>query len=217
MLKTTQAITGLFFLTFLLIHLANTWLASFGSEAYDGAQKVLRTVYQHPVIEIMLLAAIGLHIVVGVLRRLREKGQATTGRAKWHRITGYGLTVVIGGHILAVRGSSWFYGVYPEFAGLAFSIDYAPWYFFPYYFLLATGGFYHGINGAGIALSRLKIGRTLNFRSLNYNALTRATFAAGLATLLALLGFAGIWTDTGDPYSSEFAQLTLRLIDEISN
>ena len=65
-----------------------------------------------------------------------------------HRYAGFFLLVFIGGHIVAVRGASWFYDVYPGFEGLAFSIAAVPGYFYPYYFLLAVAGFYHGINGS---------------------------------------------------------------------
>ena len=38
---------------------------------------------------------------------------------------------------------------------LAFSVAAVPAYFYPYYFLLGTAGFYHALNGLSIALPRL--------------------------------------------------------------
>ena len=60
--------------------------------------------------------------------------------------------LVMAGHIAAVRGPSWLLDIYPGFLGLSFSVEFAP-----YYFLLALAGFYHGLNGLGIGLSRLGI------------------------------------------------------------
>ncbi len=211
MLKTLQAVTGLIFAAFLALHLVNTWLASFGAATYNITQSSLRTVYQSPLLEPLILAALLVHIVVGLIRRKREGSGPAGPRARWHRYTGYGLAVLIGGHILAVRGPSWFYGIYPGFEGVAFSLDFAAWYFFPYYLLLGTAGFYHGFNGAGIALSRLGMAKAATSRLVR-----NTTILAALLTATALLAFAGLWTDTGDPYASEFAQLYLRVMDEIA-
>ncbi|GAB5452167.1 MAG: hypothetical protein Hals2KO_24950 [Halioglobus sp.] len=211
MLKKLQAFTGLLFAVFLAIHLVNTWLASFGASTYDSAQSVLRTFYQAPAIEFVILLALVVHIITGLVRRWREGAGPSALRARLHRYAGYGLALVIGGHILAVRGPSWFFDVYPGFAGISFTMDFAAWYFFPYYLLLGTAAFYHGLNGAGIALSRLGLGSPASG-----NTLRNASILAAVATAAALLAFAGVWTETGDPYASEFAQLYLKVMDEIS-
>ncbi len=212
MLKKIQAASGIVFLTFVIIHLANTWLAMFGAAAYDSFQAVVRLYYQNLVIESVLLGALLLHIVVGLTRIIREPKRDLTTRAKWHRYAGFFLMIFIGGHIFAVRGPSWFLDVYPGFAGLAFSIDFAPYYFFPYYALLAVAGFYHGLNGMSIGLNRLGWRLPLPDRGIKL-----ATVAASAATVAALLGFYGAWTDVGDPSSSEFAKLVMGLIDEFSS
>ena len=152
MLKQIQAATGLLFAAFLGLHLINTWLAALGPAIYDGLQGALRAIYQFAPIEALLLAALSVHLVVGLLRLVTEPKRVLNRRARWHRYAGFFLLVFIGGHILAVRGASWFYDVYPGFAGLAFSLEAVPGYFYPYYFLLGVAGFYHGLNGAFIAL-----------------------------------------------------------------
>lgn len=208
MLKTLQAATGVIFFSFLIVHLANTWLAALGPQAYNGMQGVVRQVYQYAPVEALLMAALLVHLVVGILRIVREPKRNLTIRARWHRYAGFFLAIVIFGHILAVRGPSLFFAVYPGFEGLAFSIDYAPAYFFPYYFLLATAGFYHGCNGLGIALSRLGAGFALNQRWLRLS-----TASAAALSLAALLGLAGVWTETGDVYDSDFARLAFEIFD----
>jgi succinate dehydrogenase/fumarate reductase cytochrome b subunit len=210
MLKQIQAVTGLIFAVFLALHLTNTWLAALGAGTYDGVQAVLRALYQFAPVEALLLAALAVHLVSGVLRLVTEPRRTLTRRARLHRYAGFFLLVVIGGHLLAVRGSSFFYGVHPEFAGLAFSIDAVPGYFYPYYFLLGLAGLYHGLNGVSIAAGRL--GWRL---PLDGAVLTRATVAGGALTLLALGGFGGWFFDVGAVAESPFAELTMGIAREV--
>ncbi len=211
MMKTLQAGTGALFAIFVTVHLINTWLASLGAGAYDGVQHYLRTVYQFPPFEALILAALTTHLVVGLLRIWQEPPRQLNLRARLHRYAGFFLAIFIGGHILAVRGSSWFYDVYPGFSGLAYSISAVPLYFYPYYFLLAVAGFYHGLNGLTIAAPRLGQSFTLSTPTLRL-----ATSAAAVLTVGALLGLGGIWTDTGNPQQSEFAGLAREIFGELA-
>ena len=145
-----------------------------------------------------------------ILRIVSEPRRTLSARGKLHRYAGFFLLAVIGGHILAVRGSSWFYDVFPGFEGLAFSVDAVPGYFYPYYFLLAVAGFYHGVNGAGIAAARLGW-----FRPLPTSVLRWSTAGAAGLTVLALGGFGGWFFDVGDPAGSEFARLTTSIAREV--
>jgi len=210
MLKQIQAATGLIFAVFLTLHLSNTWLASLGPGAYDGVQGLLRQFYQFAPFEALFLASLMVHLISGVLRIAVEEKRTLTSRARWHRYAGFFLLVVIGGHVLAVRGSSWFYDVYPGFAGLAFSIDAFPGFFYPYYFLLALAGLYHGLNGAGIAASRLGW-----LGALPSVHLRRATLAGALITVLALGGFGGWFFNVGAVWESSFAVLTTDIVREV--
>ena len=202
MLKQIQAVTGVVFFVFLILHLTNTWLAAAGPAVYDGVQATLRAVYQLAVVEALLLAALAVHLVVGIMRIVTEPRRTLSLRARLHRYAGFFLALVIVGHILAVRGSSWFYDVYPQFAGLAFSIEYVPAYFFPYYFLLGVAGFYHAVNGFGIAMGRLGWALPISNR-----ALTGANMASVALMTAALLGLGGYLFDVGVPSDSEFAHL----------
>ena len=208
MLKKTQALSGALFALFVAVHLLNTWLASFGAPAYDTFQGAVRAIYQAWLVEIALLALLVTHAASGIARMVRERGPERSTRQRWHRYAGVFLLVFMGGHIMAVRGPSWFFDVYPGFGGLAFSIDYAPYYFYPYYFLLAMAGFYHGLNGLSVALPRLGLRLPISNPWL-----VRATGAAAVLTLAALLGLHGVWTDVGDPYATGFAKLALELVD----
>ncbi len=217
MLKQIQAVTGLIFALFLTLHLANTWLATLGAGVYDGVQGLLRQFYQFAPFEALILAALAVHLVAGVLRIFIEPKRELTRRARWHRYAGLFLLIFIGGHITAVRGSSWFYDVYPEFAGLAFSIEAVPAYFYPYYFLLGVAGLYHMLNGVGIAAGRLGIGRLplLSTPMLSTPMLGRATIAGSVLTLLALGGLGGWYYDVGNVGESDFAVLTTSIAREV--
>jgi succinate dehydrogenase/fumarate reductase cytochrome b subunit len=208
-LKRLQAATGALFAVFVAFHLVNTWLAAFGAQTYDGVQAVLRAVYQFAPVEALLLAALSVHMVVGILRIVREPKRTLSLRAKLHRYAGFFLLVFIFGHIVAVRGASWFFDVYPGFAGLAFSIAAIPGYFYPYYFLLGLAGFYHGLNGLGIALNRLGLSLHIQTRQLRL-----ATAVAGVLLIAALLGLGGVWFDVGDNSQSGFAKLAMELMGE---
>ncbi len=207
MLKQLQAGTGVVVAIFVALHLTNTALAALGPAVYNSVQEALRAVYQFAPIEALLFAALAVHMGVGVLRIIKEPKRTLSRRARLHRYAGFFLLVFIFGHVLAVRGSSWFYDVYPGFEGLAFSISAVPVYFYPYYFLLGLTGFYHGLNGLGIALSRL--GVKMHLPTLRLQQLS-ATASAILAA--ALLGLGGFLFDVGDNSQSPFAQLAMELI-----
>ncbi|MFK7913322.1 MAG: hypothetical protein AB8B93_05365 [Pseudomonadales bacterium] len=211
MLKTLQAATGLLVALFIAIHLLNTWLAALGPQIYDSVQGVLRSAYQWPPLEVLLLTALLVHIVTGLLRLWREPPRQQTARSRLHRYAGLFLALVIAGHILAVRGASWFFDVYPGFAGLAFSLEALPLYFYPYYFLLGLAGFYHGLNGTGVAVARLRSRVREHPGShswrLTSTSLYRASSLAAVLTVAALLALGGLWTDIGDPAHSDFAKL----------
>ena len=206
MLKQLQAATGAFFALFVFAHLINTWFAAFGAAGYDVVQRSMRLVYQFAPLEVLLLSAASVHAVIGILRWLREPRRELNARARWHRRSAVFLLVFILGHFFAVRGVSLFYDVFPGFEGLAWSMSYAPYYFYPYYFLLAMAGFYHGANGLTIALGRLG----LRF-SLSTSVLRGATTVAAVLTAVALAGIGGVYLDVGAVDQSDFAQLYSRL------
>lgn len=208
--KKAQAASGAIFAIFVALHLLNTAMAAVSPAAYDGMQGWLRQIYQFAPIEALILSALLIHIAVGLFRIYSEPKRHLNLRAKLHRYAGFFLLFFIGGHITAVRGASWFYDVYPGFAGLAFTVDAVPLYFYPYYFLLGLTGFYHGFNGLSIALTRLGP----RFR-LNNNALRYSTGVAGLILISALLGLGGWLFDIDDPYKSGFAKLAIEFMENM--
>lgn len=202
MLKKLQATTGVIFAGFLALHLINTWLAATGPDTYDAVQGLLRTLYQFVAVEALLLAALAVHVVVGIMRIVKEPKRVLSLRSRMHRYAGVFLAFVVAGHVLAVRGPSWFFDVYPGFAGIAFSLEFLPGYFYPYYFLLGLAGFYHGLNGLSIATGRLGWRVPVTPRLL-----AATTAVAGVLMVAALLGLGGQLFDVGEPSNSAFAHL----------
>ncbi len=208
-LARVQAISGLLFLLFASLHLVNTMLAAHSAAAYNGFQRALRPIYQFPPLEIgLVLAPLLVHVVAGV-RRLRGGPSPRTWRARLHRWSGVFLLVVIFGHIAAVRGASFFAGVYPEFEGLSFSLWLVPYLFYPYYMTFAVAALYHGLNGAYLALGILGV-RVPRVLRTGFGFWVPVATGAALA-VVGVLGMGG-WLYAVDPTAGDAARLAERLL-----
>lgn len=202
-----QRVTGLAFLGFLLLHLANTGSAVLGPGSYNEFQRLARLVYQHPLYEVLFLfTPLILHMSCGVLRLWRSRSTASkmSLARRLHRYSGVFLVVAVVGHTIATRGPSLLFGIYPGFEGLAFTIQWMPGYFYPYYSLFAAAALYH----AWFALrSMLRTGaRARPALAFASNALPVLGWTVIVAALLA---FGGRLFPVDDASGSEFAQLIL--------
>lgn len=206
-----QALSGLVFLLFVLVHLANTMVAIGGPDAYNAFQRGARRVYQFPPVEVLVLALPLLVHVAAAITRLRRSGFRRPGqswRARLHRYTGYYLLLVIFGHVAAVRGSSLFFGVHPEFGGVSFTLWWLPWNFYPYYVLFALCAVYHGLNGLSVALSTL--GRPLPDRLRRGPAFWAPVGVAGVLLLFGVLALGGKLFEIPDPTDNDAARMLQR-------
>lgn len=208
-----QAASGLLFALFLFVHLCNQMLAALGASAYNDAQRVLRRGYQAPVLEIVLvIIPMLVHAVAGILRiwrrRQAPRGPVTTA-ARLHRISGIVLLIFFVGHVVATRGASLLYGIFPEFAGIAFTLRWIPAYFWPYYTSFALAGLYHLVYGLSVALPVLGLRGGAGLR--RPLLLVPVVSALGLALFLGLLGQGGVLADVGHPELTPYARLVLRL------
>lgn len=206
-LRRIQAVSGLVFGAFLAVHLINTWLAAVSPEAYDATQTVLRRWYQSALLEPLILAALVVHVTAAVLRKRGGRPPPLSARSRWHRNAGIFMAVFVFGHVFAVRGASAFAGVFPEFAGLSFTLAQVPGYFYPYYFLFGAAALFHGINGMAIAGTRLGWRLRVGNRALAAGTLLGATLV-----LFALLGFGGLLYPIADPYDNDYARLVLGIV-----
>src|SRR4051794_10494905 len=69
-----QAVSGLLFATFLVLHLANTMLAAAGQDVYDAYQRAMRWYYQLALVEIVcVVGSIVVHMWASATRMLRRR------------------------------------------------------------------------------------------------------------------------------------------------
>jgi succinate dehydrogenase/fumarate reductase cytochrome b subunit len=203
-----QALSGLCFAGFLTLHLAATFSAILGEDAFTFVQHAGRRLYQFPILEVGLVVAFVAHLCAAW--KLRRRGGAASGlRRRLHRLAGIWLLVFVAGHALATRGVALAGDVDSGFDAVAFSIAWMPAWFLPYYFALAMAGLYHAWWGSLTALGRL------GWRRPGLLRLRPAFWAVPLAGLvlvpLALARFAGLLGDIGDPMASDYARYYLQL------
>lgn len=204
--RRAQAVSGLCLAVFVGVHLVNLPLAAFPG-AYDAYQRVLRVVYQSPFFEIpFVFLPLAVHLTAGVRAILRSKSRAParTWPARLHRWSAWYLLAMVVGHIIATRGPSLVLGVYPESLGLAFSLQWIPLWFWPYYALLGLSGVAHLGYGVPRALS---VVRRHADRSASSRPLAIALGVAGVAVLVGLLGIGGLLYEIGDPFAHAYADI----------
>ncbi len=165
-LAKVQAISGLCFAVFLVLHLATTVSGAGGPSTYDGTLASLRTIYRaHPVVEFLLIGtSAAVHIATGILGFVRRRKSGPHPklelRLRIHRWSGYFLMLAIVGHVFATR-------VMPalaegptatgraDFSYLAFSVLAWPLFINPYYYALGLAGSLHLGLGLGFAAATL--------------------------------------------------------------
>lgn len=205
-LAKVQAVTGLLFSLFALVHLTNTALAVLGADLYDGFQGSARLVYQLPLLELALIGALVVHIVSGILRiRARRGSKAKPSlRLRLHRYSAYYLAVFVFGHIAATRLPALLADAPPFFAGVSFSLHFMPWWFYPYYALLGIAGLYHTFYGIPVALGALGVHAP---QAIRRGAGFWVPVGVGAVVIVtALLGFGGVLYEIGDPFDNDYAR-----------
>jgi succinate dehydrogenase/fumarate reductase cytochrome b subunit len=205
-LARVQAVSGLLFSLFALVHLTNTSLAVVGADVYDRFQNATRSVYQWPLLELALIGVLAVHIVSGVLRMRARVGSSAKPplRLRLHRYAAYYLAIFIFGHIAATRLPALLVDAPPFFGGVSFSIHFAPWWFYPYYGLLGTAGLYHAFYGIPVALGIFGV-RAPGFIRRGPGFWVPVTAGAGVI-VAALLAFGGFLYEIDDPFDNDFAR-----------
>lgn len=201
-----QAFSGLILFLFVAVHLLNTVFAIHSKDAYNLFQRKARTVYQFPPVEIFFIVLpIFAHISAGLLRLKRRNFRLPkqNWRTRLHYLSGYFLLLVIFGHIIAVRGPSIIFKVYPEFEGLSFSLWWLPWIFYPYYILFSITALYHTLHGLFLASAIFGIKLPLHHGKLFWTLV-----AIGSVFLIwGILGLGGRLYEIPDPRESSYGKL----------
>ena len=210
-LKKIQAVAGILFSVFLVLHLTNTALAAFGSGVYNQFQQAIQGFYQFPLFELgFVLLPLITHAVVGItlifLRRAKGRSKAQT-KHQLHTWAGFFLLLVVFGHVLATRGLGYFYDAAPGFEGVSFTLWWMPGYFYGYYFLLFMAGYYH--SALGIQHIARRFFQTGRKPSLNW----RGNLTAAVIAVTALLAFGGVLFEIADPGDNDFARQYAKILD----
>ena len=158
-----QAVSGVVFAFFAILHLITTASASTGIAGYDGVLVAVRAWYRpNIVVELLLIGVPAVaHVVCAVMqirRRWGKKPPTVPLRIRAHRWSGYFILAVLGGHVFATR-------ILPaagegpaEFSFLAYSILNWPYAIIPYYVAFAVAGALHVAIGLGLAATILTKG-----------------------------------------------------------
>ena len=197
-----QAVSGLCFALFLVLHLATTVSGAGGPSTYDGTLASLRAIYRaHPVVEFLLIGmSAAVHIACGILQIVRRRKTRPNPkpplRLRIHRWSGYFLMLVIVGHVFATRVMT---AGGADYSYLAFSILNWPVFINPYYFALGLAGSIHFGLGLGFAASALAP------RYFGSTAVKRGSVAVAAATgVLVVIGVTGIIAGAEKADSSRF-------------
>lgn len=202
--RRAQAASGLMIGAFVALHLVNLPFALVPG-GYDAAQRVLRAIYQSPVFEIPFVAALGVHIVAGIRAiATRERAPAASWPQRLHRYSAWYLLMVVVVHMAATRGASFFFGVYPEAAGVSFAFAWLPYFFWPYYLLLALSGLVHLGYGAPRAMATL---RRTGDRSASSRPLALSLMVGAVLVALGVIGLSGAFYEIPDPFANDYAAL----------
>lgn len=196
-LKKLQAVAGLWFLTFLITHVANAGAFAVGgpdtaARFLEGVRSVTGSIFFEVA---WVLAPVALHGVIGALllgheRALRRRGvEALLARgrkpptpsrrprrapsARLHRLTGFSLLVLVPLHVTLVRFGAFLGEAAPGYSRAQALVDQSPVLGLALLGALALCASYHVGYGLWMAL--------VNLRVLRSGRARRVTFRAGLA------------------------------------
>jgi len=169
-LKKLQAASGLFFGTFLAMHLVSHYTLNLGWDAANGRLKSFRALYQSSIFEVLLVLSVLTHMYANVsVYKYRQKIQSTkqdskksvagSMELKGHRIAGYIIALSIFGHIAATRLGPIFILDNPseyDYSFAAKANELMPGHFFLLYLaVFAMAGGWHLIYGTRSAIATL--------------------------------------------------------------
>lgn len=208
--KRLQAISGLYFGAFMVLHLVNHCVLLVGESAsrtrrHREVAMALRVVYQHPVAEALLALSLAIHIVLGVMDYWnRNASPETKDSARWtwsqflssrkmlspqnmHRLSGWILLAEVPIHVFGARVKKYFQNdTDPNVDEMLAKLRTTPLVGTVYLSLLTVMGAYHLVSGTVRALNTVSGRLLIKQQSTNYTLLTGAAMVlAGLITAAA--------------------------------
>jgi hypothetical protein len=193
--KEVQAISGLAFGSFLVMHFLCHYSLSIGWQTAQDRLLLFRTIYQHPVFEISLVVALATHMTSNTVLYMRRKHEPHADPERTaHHYAGYIMVPMLLGHVIATRIGPLVLLEDPDEYDYSFvskAVDLLPKYVFPIYlalFGMAAG--WHFIYGVYSSVSLLTGHSALGkpFPMVLKN-LAVVHHAAILSAVLALTGY----------------------------
>lgn len=184
--------------TFVTVHLANHLVALAGVDAHVAFMHAARRVYRQPMVEALLLAAVGFQLVSG-LAMLAGRRWPRAPLARLQAGAGLALAVFLLVHVGAVLGARSLLALDTSFyfAAAGFQVGPWVWFFAPYYGLAVLAWFVH----LGCAVQRRRRGAAGGLGFVGAAALAGAVVALLIVGCLAGLLIA---VDVPAPYLAPY-------------
>jgi uncharacterized membrane protein len=154
-----QAVTGLYFSAFLLLHLFNHFLAILGEDQYNNFLQFSRKIYQNPYVELSLLFTVSVHVFCAITLWIKRKKRKIeepflTTAFRW---CGWFLMIIVPVHFYFGRIMPFQKSVDVNFAFSAFGLTNLTQIYFPYYFFFSSFAIIHMIVGITKSLEITKL------------------------------------------------------------
>jgi hypothetical protein len=167
-----QALSGISFATFGVLHLFNVALANFGLASAEKVQQIFRLYYQNTYVEpILILGSVGAHMLANTIltmrRWVREKNpkaiKPLTTPQKLNRYAGLMLGILVPTHVMGLRLPSVMWGeeYKGDFSLISFTLRNIGFFIVPAS-LIGVAGLYHityGLVQASDKLLRTKMAK----------------------------------------------------------
>eukprot|EP01080_Neovahlkampfia_damariscottae_P008272 gene8272-97_t len=208
-----QALTGIFFSSYLFLHLFTHMFTLLGEDEFNTVLVHLRKIYQNIFYEVTLLSSIVLHIFCALtlwIKRKKRKIQEPVIVTAF-RWSGWFIMFIIPIHFYYGRISPYLYNIEVNFAYSAYTLSVLQKLFFPYYLLFTSFAVVHSIVGFTKGLEILKF-KSVNLKMSVYHYLISIVMI--VIMVLVLLSYGGYFYEI-DKYS-QFGKLA-EYFDKLGN
>lgn len=156
MLHKAHRSIAVFLCAFIVVHLVNHLVAISGVTAHMEFMESARRIYRHPLLEPILLTALGMQIVIGLMFVYRTWGQRVGFFPKIQALSGCYLAFFLIAHVGATLNARITLGLDTNiyFAAAGIHAANLSWFFVPYYFLAVLAVFGHVASATHWFLSR---------------------------------------------------------------
>ena len=198
-----QAISGLLFSSFSLLHLGGHGFSIFSFKLADAALFASRELYQNPLIEPLLFGSLGIHISASLYKYFTRKNTKMTVSSpslnllKWHRWFGLGTIGIVTAHIFSSRIAPLLFLKDPSVVDLTIITNaltahplVPSWIFIPLYVLFTSSILFHTLFGIQRSFQLLNV---KSIFKLNTNSWKWILGIGSVLSGLTVLGVSGFF------------------------